>query len=75
MAAEEPPDSADDFVLRDGSKAKTPKNLEARLTEIDGMVVWESMFGNGDAYWCNATKIAHVDHDGNDPQASVRIQD
>ena len=38
--------------------------LEARLSGIEGVVLSESMFGNGDAYWCHGKEIVHFEHDG-----------
>jgi len=37
--------------------------LAGRLRRLRGIVVSESMFGNGDAYWCNGTEIAHFEND------------
>jgi len=37
--------------------------LETRPREIEGVIVSDSMFGNGYAYWVNGTKIAHIEHD------------
>jgi hypothetical protein len=42
----------------------TRKDLAARLGAIDGVIVSESMFGSGAAYWCNGKEIAHVEPDG-----------
>src|SRR4051794_14485555 len=37
--------------------------LEARLAEIDGVQIGESVFSDGPGYWVNAKEIAHFDAD------------
>ncbi|MEY2459251.1 MAG: hypothetical protein QOG30_1081 [Acidimicrobiaceae bacterium] len=39
-------------------------SLERRLSRITGVVVSDSMFGDGDAYWVNGKEIAHFEGDG-----------
>ena len=42
--------------------ANLRSDLEARLSTIDDVMVSESMFGGGDAFWVNGKEIAHF-HD------------
>lgn len=44
--------------------ARVRDDLKARLCAIDGVMVSESMFGNGDAYWVNGKEIAHFEREG-----------
>ena len=37
--------------------------LEDRLGRVRRLVVSESMFGEGDAYWCNGKEIAHFENE------------
>ena len=37
------------------------KRLTARLQRIEGVVESPSMFGPGNAFWCNGKEIAHFD--------------
>ena len=38
-------------------------DLENRLREIAAVIVSDSMFGHGNAYWVNGTEIAHFESD------------
>jgi hypothetical protein len=38
-------------------------DLEARLRMIEGVIVSESMFGDGDAYWVDGKEIAHFERE------------
>jgi hypothetical protein len=37
------------------------KRLAARLQRVEGVVESASMFGPGNAFWCNGKEIAHFD--------------
>jgi hypothetical protein len=37
------------------------KRLAARLQRVEGVVESPSMFGAGNAFWCNGKEIAHFD--------------
>jgi hypothetical protein len=41
----------------------TRSDLENHLREIEGVIVSDSMFGHGAAYWVNGTEIAHFESD------------
>jgi predicted dehydrogenase len=38
--------------------------VEDRISAIDDVIVSESMFGHGDAYWVNGKEIAHFEDEG-----------
>jgi len=40
------------------------RKLAQRIAELPGIVVSDSMFGHGDAYWANGKEIAHFEGDG-----------
>jgi hypothetical protein len=55
--------SSSSISRHDRAMRSVRNDLETRLGEIDGVIVSESMFRNGDGYWVNGQEIAHFERD------------